>query len=78
MMNLSRTFTQEVNGRTINFHVTYDLQTHFFNVVEDDQLSYTLQFNPETKAWTTSGRSEPSIPVSQLAQLVQQSFGVFV
>ncbi|MBD1433630.1 hypothetical protein H8B06_12395 [Sphingobacterium sp. DN00404] len=77
-MNLSREFTQEVNGTTINFQVTYNPQTHFFAVVEDEDIHYTLGFNPATKEWTTKDGPQPAIPVDQLAQLVQKSFGVFV
>lgn len=77
-MNLSREFTQEVDGKTTKFHVTYDPVTHFFKVVEDDQASYSLVFDMTTRAWTTADGPEPSIPVLELARLVQQSFGVFV
>lgn len=77
-MNLNREFTQEVDGKTINFKVSYDVQTHFFKVVEDDKPHYTLTFNASTREWTTVDGPEPSIPVDQLAHLVQKSFGVFV
>lgn len=77
-MNLSREFTQEVDGNTINFRATYNPATHAFSVVENGELSYELIFNMENRDWKTSGGSEPSIPVDQLAQRVQQSFGVFV
>lgn len=77
-MNLSRAFTKEVDGRAVQFIATYNPQTHFFDVVEDGDTSYVLMFNPATKAWTTSEGAEPALPVDQLAQLVQQSFGVFV
>lgn len=77
-MNFSREFTQEVDGKSINFNVTYDPKTHFFAVVEDNVSSYTLSFNPNTRAWKTADGPEPSIPVDRLAHLVQQNFGVFV
>lgn len=77
-MDLSREFTQEVNGMIINFQVTYDPRTHFFTVVENQDVHYTLGFNPTTKEWTTKDGPEPAIAVDQLAQLVQKSFGVFV
>jgi len=77
-MNLSREFTQEVNGTTINFQVTYNPHTHFFAVIENQKTHYTLGFNPATKEWTTKDGPQPAIPVAQLAQLVQKSFGVFV
>jgi len=77
-MNLSRAFTEEVEGRLIHFNVTYNPATHFFDVVEDGQARYTLTFNPATRTWATVDGSEPSIPVDQLAHLVQESFGVFV
>lgn len=77
-MNLSREFTQEIDGKTVNFNVSYDPQTHVFKVVEDNKSHYTLTFNPTTREWTTVDGPEPSIPVDQLAHLVQKSFGVFV
>lgn len=77
-MNLSREFTQEVDGKSVNFNVSYDPQTHFFRVIEDDKPHYILAFNPSTREWTTSDGPEPTIPVDQLAHLVQKSFGVFV
>lgn len=77
-MNLSREFTQEVDGKSVNFNVTYNPETHFFNVVEDDKSHYTLTFNPTTREWKTADGPEPSISVDQLAHLVQKSFGIFV
>lgn len=77
-MNLSREFTEEVNGKSIDFNVTYDPKTHFFAVVENNVSSYTLSFDPGTRTWKAAGDTEPSIPVDQLAHLVQKSFGVFV
>ncbi|MBD1426872.1 hypothetical protein [Sphingobacterium arenae] len=77
-MNLSREFTQEVNGTTISFQVTYNPRTHFFAVVENQEIHYTLVFDPATKEWMTKDGPQPAIPVDQLAQLVQKSFGVFV
>jgi hypothetical protein len=62
----------------VHFKATYNPQTHFFNVIEDDSHSYTLAFDPNTKVWTATGGQEPAIPVDQLALLVQKSFGVFV
>jgi len=77
-MDLSREFTQEIDGGPIHFKVSYDPQTHVFKVVEDNKPHYTLTFNPTTREWTTIDGPEPSIPVDQLAHLVQKSFGVFV
>lgn len=77
-MNLSREFTQEIDGNTINFKATYNPATHAFSVVENGESSYELIFNMETRTWKISGGPEPSISVDQLAQQVQQSFGVFV
>lgn len=77
-MNLSRQFTQEVDGKPVNFNVTYNPETHFFTVVEDNKSSYTLSFNLSTREWKTADGPKPSVPVDQLAHLVQKSFGVFV
>lgn len=77
-MNLSREFTQEVDGKVIHFKATYDPVTHTFRMVENGELSYELIFNMESRDWKISGGSEPSISVDELAQRVQQSFGVFV
>jgi hypothetical protein len=54
-MDLSRIFTAEVNGKQVHFKATYNPQTHFFNVIEDDSHSYTLAFDPNTKVWTATG-----------------------
>jgi len=77
-MDLNRTFTHDHMGRIIKFSVTYDPQTHSFNVVEDESINYLLSYNPSTKEWTTTEDPMPSIPVNELALLVQQSFGVFI
>lgn len=77
-MNLSREFTQEVDGKPVDFSVTYNPETHFFRVVEDDGPSYILTFSPTTKEWKTTDGPEPAISVDELAHLVQKSFGVFV
>lgn len=77
-MNLSREFTQEVSGKEVHFHVTYNPQTHFFTVIEDETATYTLSFNMQTREWKSSDGPEPSLPVDQLAVLIQKSFGVFV
>lgn len=77
-MELNRTFTHMHQDREIRFSVTYDLNTHSFNVVEDDSINYMLTYNPATREWTTTEDPKPSIPVPELAQLVQQHFGVFV
>lgn len=77
-MDLNRTFTHTHMERDIKFSVTYDPQTHSFNVVEDDSKNYILNYNPATKSWTTTEDPMPSIPVNELAILVQQHFGVFV
>lgn len=77
-MNLSRKFSVEVNGATINFEAAYNPMTHFFTVTENESTSYMLLFNPEDRSWSTAEGPEPAIPVEELAKLVQQSFGVFV
>lgn len=77
-MNLSREFTQEINGKEVHFQVNYNPQTHFFTVIEDGAATYTLSFNMETREWKSSEDPEPSLPVDQLALLIQKSFGVFV
>ena len=64
--------------REIKFSVTYDPQTHSFSVVEADSINYMLFYNPANKEWTTSEDPMPTIPVNELALLVQQNFGVFV
>jgi hypothetical protein len=77
-MDLNRTFTHNHMDREIKFSVTYDPQTHSFSVVEDDSINYMLFYNPANKEWTTSEDPMPTIPVNELALLVQQNFGVFV
>lgn len=77
-MNLSREFTHDINGKSVNFHVAYNPQTHFFIVTEDNNASYKVTFNMATREWKSSEGPEPSIPVEQLSQLIQKSFGVFV
>lgn len=76
--NLSREFTKEINGENVQFHVLYDVVTHQFTVTENQSKKYTLMFNPASKSWSTSGDSQPSIDINELATAVQQSFGVFV
>lgn len=76
--NLMRQFTQEVNGETIIFDVQYNPKTHHFTVTENTLVQYTLIFDPTTRTWTTIDGPEPSLPINELAALVQQSFGVFV
>ena len=76
--NLMRQFTQEVNGETIIFDVQYNPKTHHFTVTENTLVQYTLIFDPTTRTWTTTDVPEPSLPINELAALVQQSFGVFV
>ncbi|WP_156309478.1 hypothetical protein [Sphingobacterium endophyticum] len=44
-MDLNRTFTHTHMERDIKFSVTYDPQTHSFNVVEDDSKNYILKFS---------------------------------
>lgn len=75
--SLSREFQKEVNGQVINFEATYNPQTHQFIVKENENYSYQLIFDMNNRNWSTVG-NEPSIPVQELATLVQQSFGVFV
>jgi len=77
-MDLTRTFQHSHNDQIINFHVTYDLQTHSFNIVEDDNINYILTYNPALKQWSATEDPAPSIPVPVLAELVQQSYGMFV
>lgn len=77
-MNLSREFTQEVDGKAIHFKATYNPSTHTFIVVENGELSYELIFNMENRDWKTSGGSKPSVSVDELAIWVQESFGIFV
>ena len=77
-MNLSRQFSLEVNGTPISFVATYNPMTHFFTITENESASYMLLFNPADRSWSTAEGPEPSIPVEELAKLVQQSFGVFV
>ena len=77
-MDLTRTFQYENNDQLINFHVTYDLKTHSFNIVEDDQINYILSYNAALKQWSATEDPAPSIPVPVLAELVQNSFGIFV
>lgn len=76
--NLMRQFTQEVNGETIIFDVEYNPKTHHFTVTENTLVQYTLIFDPITRTWITTDGPEPSLPINELAALVQQSFGVFV
>ncbi|HLS96046.1 MAG TPA: hypothetical protein VK017_10835 [Sphingobacterium sp.] len=77
-MNFNRIFQHTHNGNVINFSATYNPQTHFFDISEDDNLHYVLIYNPSTKVWSTQGGRGPSIPVEVLAELVQRSFGVYV
>ena len=77
-MNLSREFSCEEGGQKINFLATYNTMTHAFQVVENGQKQYELFFDKATRIWGTRGEAVPSIAVEKLAQLVQQSFGVFV
>lgn len=77
-MNLSREFSFEEGGQKFNFLVTYNTTTHAFQVVENSHRQYELFFDMATRTWGTKGEAVPSIAVEKLAQLVQQSFGVFV
>lgn len=77
-MDLSREFTEQAGDKVIKFHVTYDMKTHHFAVVEDDSRTYTLKYDIPTRRWSTEDGSEPGIAIDKLALLVQQSFGVFV
>ncbi|WKK58280.1 hypothetical protein [Sphingobacterium sp. BN32] len=77
-MDLTRVFEKQLSDRTITFQATYDLQSHGFNITEDNQISYELRFNPAERSWSVSGEYQPSIPVEELAKLVQESFGHFV
>ena len=77
-MDLNRTFTHNHMERMIKFSVTYAPKTHSFNVIEDDKINYLLFFNTSNKVWSTSEDPMPTIPVNELAILVQQNFGVFV
>lgn len=77
-MNLSREFSCEEESLKINFLVTYNTTTHAFQVVENGQRQYELFFDMGTRTWGTRGEVVSSISVEKLAQLVQQSFGVFV
>lgn len=77
-MSFNREFTHEVDGKPVTFSVTYNPETHFFKVVEDDKSHYILTFDPTTRRWKTTDGPEPSISVDELAHLVQKSFGVFV
>lgn len=77
-MNLTRTFSREIEGKIIDFSATYDPSTHTFKVEEQGRGSYTLIYNMNNREWTTSGDIEPSVSVNQLALWVQESFGIFV
>jgi hypothetical protein len=76
--NFNRQFSKEINGETTFFEVQYDPKTHHFTVTENTLVQYKLVFDPTFRTWTTTDGPEPSIPVEELATLVQQSFGVFV
>lgn len=73
-----RQFSKEINGETTLFEAQYDPATHHFTVTENTLVQYKLKFDPTSRTWTTTDGPEPSIPVDELANAVQQSFGVFV
>ena len=73
-----RQFSKEINGETISFEAQYDPTTHHFTVTENTTKQYKLQFDPISRTWTTIDGVEPSISVEELANSVQQAFGVFV
>lgn len=75
--SLTREFKKDVNGKEIHFEATYNPMTHQFVVKENQDYTYQLIFDMQTRVWSTEG-NEPSIPVDELAQSVQQSFGVFI
>lgn len=78
-MNLNRKFQHRVGEGTIDFDVTYDLDKHNFVVLESgDTTGYRLAYDMESKTWRTLDGQSPSIPVAELALLVQQNFGHFV
>lgn len=77
-MDLTRIFEKQLSDRTITFHATYDLKSHGFNITEDDRISYELRFDPSNRSWFVTGEHQPSIPVEELARLVQASYGHFV
>lgn len=76
--NLSREFTARVGDQIVRFEAVYDPTAHFFTVTEDQTRTYKLLFHMETRKWSTAEGPEPSVPVEDLAKMVQQSFGVFV
>lgn len=77
-MNLSREFTARVGDQVVHFEAVYDPSAHFFTVTEDQTRTYKLLFDMESREWSTAEGPEPSVPVNELANMVQQSFGVFV
>lgn len=76
-MDLNRNIQYRYEGKTYEFDVQYDLQTHGFNVRENKDNRFTLLVDQQTKEWSSKGGS-PSIPVAILAKLIQQSYGVFI
>lgn len=78
-MDLNRKFQHEVNGNTVEFDVTYNPQTHFFDVFESGQREgYLLKFDMQTRKWSIDGSDSAQLPADELAILVQKSFGHFV
>ena len=78
-MNFRRTFQHKVDDKVINFDVTYSPKTHFFEVYELGQSDpYFLSFDMQTRDWKITDGPAPSIPVDELALLVQKEFGFFV
>lgn len=77
-MNLSREFTQEVDGKAIHFKATYNPATHTFRIEENSESIYEFVYNMASKEWKAIGDPQPSVSVDQLAIWVQESFGIFV
>ncbi len=78
-MNFRRTFQHKVDDSVIDFDVSYNPKTHFFEVYESGQSApYHLIFNMQTREWKTADGPSPSIPVDELALLVQKEFGYYV
>ncbi|NQD70568.1 hypothetical protein HP439_07535 [Sphingobacterium shayense] len=78
-MNFNRKFQHTVNGELIDFDATYNPQTHDFRIIDSGrEEEFDLSFDLESRVWSIKDGKSSSLPVDELATLVQQNFGMFV
>ena len=77
-MNIEKSISYRYQGNNYQYEVNYSLETHDFAVVENAVRHFKLRVDRESKVWSVVEGDEPSIPLTTLSHLIQQSYGVFV